>query len=528
MAGKTKIEWTATTMDDGTIVPGRTWNPVLGCSRVSDGCTNCYAVPTAHRLASNPNPKISSAFEGLTTTKARGLDWTAKVRCLPERLEEPLHWKTPCRIFVNSLSDLFHDQVPDEFIDKVFAVMALCPQHVFQILTKRPERMRDYISNPDTSYRVAKEIDVLSAVREQGPEEIKPIASYPGYFASSDGFIYSEKRGSRHRLKPDASEQGYMRVQLHADGQNDRRGERLLVHRLILEAFVGPAPTEDAQGRHRDGDPRHNALSNLSWGDQSENWSDSRRHGNHRRYSKLSHTQADEIRRRHASGEVGESLAREFGVSATQIRNIASGAQWAVERPIKWPLPGIWLGVSAENQAAADERIPLLLQTPAAVRFLSLEPLLGPIDLHEALDEVGYESGGAEGWVSQREHGVDLVIVGGESGPGARPADLCWVRALRDQCFQAETPFFFKQWGAWVPGEKISADTIGLQNGRRLKSPELCALTDAGDVYYWPDCKCISVHMAKSEAGRLLDGREWNEMPSDEMGRQIAPLEAHQ
>ncbi|HET6385142.1 MAG TPA: DUF5131 family protein, partial [Armatimonadota bacterium] len=219
MSGNSKISWT-----------DATWNCLLGCSRVSAGCDNCFAIRSAHRLQSNPNPKVSSAFEGLTTVKGRGLDWTAQVRCLPDRLEAPLHWKKPRRIFVNSLSDLFHPQVPDDFIDQVFAVMALCPQHTFQILTKRPERMRDYLSGGGTVSRVL-------------------------------------------RLKID--------------------------------------------------------------------------------------------------------LIREHG-SRQERFNLASSC-WSP--PIRWPLPNVHVGVSCENQATADERIPSLVDAPADVRFLSLEPLLGPINL---------------------------------------------------------------------------------------------------------------------------------------------------
>src|SRR3990167_5970484 len=121
----TKIEWT-----------DETWNPVTGCTKVSQGCKNCYA----ERLW----PKVSAA-----EAKREGWDKPRAfpdVRCHPERLEAPLHWKKPRRIFVNSMSDLFHEDVPFIFIDRVFAVMALCPQHTFQILTKRPERMREYMN----------------------------------------------------------------------------------------------------------------------------------------------------------------------------------------------------------------------------------------------------------------------------------------------------------------------------------------------------------------------------------------------
>lgn len=125
-----KIEWTE-----------KTWNPVRGCSLVSAGCTNCYAMRQAHRF-SGPG----QAYEGLTRLTSNGPVWTGKVILAEDKLEEPLHWKKPARIFVNSMSDLFHESLPDEAIDKVFAVMALCPQHTFQVLTKRADRMYRYLT----------------------------------------------------------------------------------------------------------------------------------------------------------------------------------------------------------------------------------------------------------------------------------------------------------------------------------------------------------------------------------------------
>src|SRR5690348_3685922 len=125
MSGTSSIEWT-----------DKTWNPVRGCSIVSPGCTNCYAMKFAHRFHG-----AGQAYEGLTTMSKGGPVWTGKVRLVENELHTPWHWKKPSRIFVNSMSDLFHDDVPDDFIAKVWFVMANNQQHVFQILTKRPERM---------------------------------------------------------------------------------------------------------------------------------------------------------------------------------------------------------------------------------------------------------------------------------------------------------------------------------------------------------------------------------------------------
>ena len=274
----TKIEWT-----------DETWNPVTGCTKVSQGCKNCYA----ERLW----PKVSAA-----EAKREGWDKPrafTDVRCHPERLEAPLHWKKPRRIFVNSMSDLFHEDVPFIFIDRVFAVMALCPQHTFQILTKRPALMLAY----------------------------------------------------------------------------------------------------------------------------------------------LAETRAEIVR-------------REWTLTDCATR------KKLVYRPFPaWPLPNVWLGVSVEDQPTADERIRLLLQTLAAIHFVSYEPALGPVRFK---DEWLQCPGGAEygnGFNRTEVHAgccekharLNWLIAGGESGPNARPSHPDWFRSVRDQCADAGVAFFFKQWGEWAP-----------------------------------------------------------------------------
>ncbi len=241
------IEWTQ-----------ETWNPVTGCTKVSPGCRHCYAERFSERFRGVPGHPYEPGF-----------DLTLR----PERLSKPLGWKKPRRVFVNSMSDLFHEDVPDEFIDRVFVVMSLAQRHTFQVLTKRAERMREYCSSPETLGRiVADTAEVLDGI-----------------------------------------DNAVVAISHHEDG------------------FQG----------------------------------------------------------------------------------------------IRWP--HVWLGVSVEDQKRADERIPLLLETPAAVRFVSAEPLLGPVDFGEALDQ------------------IDWVIVGGESGPGARPMDPEWARFIREQCHASRIPFFMKQ-----------------------------------------------------------------------------------
>jgi protein gp37 len=262
----TAIEWT-----------DRTWNPTTGCSKVSPGCAHCYAETLSLRFGWSKKP------------------WTPEnaaenVVLHPERLSKPLSWRKPSMVFVNSMSDLFHELIPFDFVTEVFDVMVQAKQHTFQVLTKRPERMREFMR---------------------------------GYWHGGDPSV-----------------------------------------------CVSPS------------------------------------------------------------------------------------------RPAK----NIWLGTSVENQRWADARVPILLDTPAAVRFLSCEPLLGPVTFRwrpwAPLVKANH--------LDSIRGGIHWMIVGGESGPTHRPLDAEWVRTLRKESVEAGTAFFFKQWG-----------------GRTPKSN-----------------------------GRILDGREWSEYPA--------------
>lgn len=180
----------------------------------------------------------------------------------------------------------------------------------------------------------------------------------------------------------------------------------------------------------------------------------------------------------------------------------AAGNSQMVERCIdasvqiasgNWPLKNVWMGVSVEDQATADDRIPKLLQVPAAVRFLSCEPLLSDINLR-------FFEAPVLSWAFQQSEkrkglskGIDWVIVGGESGPGARPMHPDWVREIREQCIEAEIAFFFKQWGEWAEHR--------LSEAKQLKSVLYKGFGQ--DM-----CK-----VGKKKSGRMLDGLEWNEMP---------------
>jgi len=257
MGDRTGIGWTEAT-----------WNPVTGCTEVSAGCDRCYAKSLAERFRGVAGHYFTDGFD---------------VVLRPDKLDQPTRWTKPRMIFVNSMSDLFHDDVEDDFIARAWAVMATSAVHTFQVLTKRHARMRSLLS--------------------------------------SDHF----------------------RAAVNA-------------HRATYAA----APPSRAM----------------------------------------------------------------FG-------------------PEVWPLPNVWVGVSVENQQWADARIPYLLRTPAAVRFLSCEPLLGKVDLLAGQGRDGHLTGAG---VSPGA-GIGWVIAGGESGPGARLMDPAWARLLRDQCASAGVPFFFKQAG---------------------------------------------------------------------------------
>lgn len=352
---KSAIEWTE-----------ETWNPIVGCSLKSHGCTNCYAMPMAARIeainaalvAEGKSPQ-SPQYDG-TTKKVNGhAVWTGKLAMAGNNvLLAPLKRKKPTTYFVNSMGDLFHEDCPDEWIDPVFAVMALTPHHIYQVLTKRPARMLDYCSRRGISGQI------------------------------SDQAALMLKKNGYHNF-----------------------------------------PT--------------------------------------------------------------------------------------------WPLPNVWLGVSTERQQEADERIPLLLQTPAAIRFISAEPLIGPINLtrfrcdHPAFPGEGSAQCDAligsiydrANFPVQASNKLDWIMVGGESGPDARPMHPDWARSLQVQCEAAGVKFFFKQWGSWMPDQ-----------------PDGSALR--GSMVAWPDGTVGNGHAeahggpgifmfnrGKHRAGRSLDGIVYNGMP---------------
>lgn len=390
MADHTHIEWT-----------DATWNPVRGCSRVSAGCQHCYAERVAARFSGAGQP-----YEGLIHPKTKG--WKGVVKLVPEALQIPWRWSRPRRIFVNSMSDLFHPEVPFEYIAAVFYIMAHTTRHTYQVLTKRPERMLEF-------FRWA--LNRQPSWSDEAPEDW------------DNSWVQMDSDYGRSCMGDTISEVG---------GQ-------------------------------------HPAVAALGWTPHRE------------------------------------------GASRGGYDNCGPG----------WPYFNIWLGVSVEDQAAANERIPLLLQTPASVRWVSAEPLLGPVDLtkvygvpHNApFNAVKNIDGGSVRCVDHapgycladcpgRWPSLDWVVAGGESGTGARPMHPDWARSLRDQCAAAGVPFLFKQWGEWQEGSAGTAATAAvLDDGRVLHDWTLPAMAAADREKRVPTCRpTVMARVGKKAAGRRLDG----------------------
>ena len=515
MADHTNIEWT-----------DATWQVVTGCDIVSPGCTNCYAMKMAGtRLKTHPSRA------GLTTPSRSGPVWTGEVRFNEQWLDRPLRWRKPRRIFVAAHGDLFHPGVPDEVLDKVFAVMALARHHTFQCLTKRPNRARAYLSDAGITHRVSQAIDAILVDREHGrdPEERwSPVLGWESYEASTHGRVRRNGELLAQTLNP---LYGRPSVTLWRDNEPTT----VYVHKLVLLAHRGPAKDGD-EARHRNGNREDNRLANLEWSSRADNQADKVRHGSNGGPAKITRQQAAEIRALRRTGQTQQSIANEYGVSRSLVSMIESRKVWP--DAFDWPLPNVWLGVSVEDQQRADERIPHLLATPAAKRFVSAEPLLGPVNLREitrhialGLTEFFDSLTGERAEVSSIFGGtflkgdeadpdvetfgskLDCVIVGGESQAGARPMHPDWARSLRDQCAEAGVAFHFKQWGEWVGAEVYADGNIG--GLTRSQMPDGGAGGGLPTHWWSGDAfgGVISVRVGKKAAGRLLDGRTHDEVP---------------
>ncbi len=194
------------------------------------------------------------------------------------------------------------------------------------------------------------------------------------------------------------------------------------------------------------------------------------------------------------------------------------------EAECKWPLPNVWLGTSASNQPELDKNAEALLQCPATVRFVSIEPMLGPVIMDRRnliADETYWDYlRGEKGPTCQhrviqpeKTSSLDWVIVGGETGPGARPMHPDWARSVRDQCVAAGVPFFFKQWGEWMPGWINDRGMVDWQNGTDSDRHALPEIDGAGLSFVGWEDGSVSQRVGKKKAGRLLDEMEWSEMP---------------
>lgn len=394
------------------------WGPVTGCSRVSAGCASCYA----ERLSLQMHKRwvaMGKTPEQIRHAGFTSKPWTAQnaaenVICHWDRLEIPLKWKQPKKIFITSMSDLYHDLVPDAFIDKVMAIVALCPYHTFQNLTKRPERMLDYFSKADKPFHIQQSMDAISVDRRMSKirEEWRPINGYNRYLVSNFGRIVSQKPSGNHELIALNQGNGYLAVALCENGVVHSH----LIHRLVLESFIGP-PDDGQEACHANGDKTDNRIANLRWGNRTENMADSARHGKAGVWMKaratLTSEQVSEIRIRRESGESLDDIRSDYGATRQQISAICLGRIFKPPQ-IDWPLRNYWAGVSVENKRE-KHRIDELRPIPAAIRFISFEPLL------EDLGELDLT-------------GIHWAQIGGESGPGFRPMQMDWVMNIYRQC----------------------------------------------------------------------------------------------
>lgn len=198
----------------------------------------------------------------------------------------------------------------------------------------------------------------------------------------------------------------------------------------------------------------------------------------------------------------------------TFIQRNPGSWEYTTRAPKPKGLPNVWLGVSVENQHFADVRIPLLLDTPASVRFISAEPLLGPVNLTHLLSPKHPDIPIHALKCVVPPH-LDWVICGGESGPGARAMHPDWARSLRDQCQSAGVPFFFKQWGDSVPCDQITTEElIGYTRHGRKQPTKSCGNFCCREHGHIEHGELMRVHAGKKKSGRLLDGRTWDEFPN--------------
>lgn len=430
-----------------------------------------------------------------------------------DRLLEPLKWRKPARVFVNSMSDLFHEDVPDAFIDKVFAVMALSHRHTFQVLTKRPERMRDYlveIYSPRGAERrlLAAEAIYGDAIQRGRRLRVSEVGGAGDRLGGSS--LAGEAAAGVRSDQPVRTDEGrgVERPVSAGQGDHERRSE------VCGSASAGVAPLqrcdsarEDRQPqRRRDGEQPtvESRTGNVEGADGARLHDLEAPESRSSRGVEHAHGPNGSGRDDHSvpgPGRQGIADNDRRGLPPVAGRGLPDRVAALLEtHPLAntWlvgaVLPNVWAGVSCENQHFADERIPLLLQTPAAVRFISAEPLLGPVDLKNiasARDEMMLALAGLTWGLDGRLRGehakLDWVIVG-ESGPKSRPFDLTWARSIVQQCQAAGVPVFVKQLGA-VPFSKHGSTDLPQRESVSRIDRQRIGFRDrtGGDMAEWPD-----------------------------------------
>lgn len=462
--GKTKIEW----VKNKTGEKGYVWNPIAGCSKVSAGCMECYAERMAARLqamcvSGNKCPEYLG--------KTEDGHWTGKIECCDWKLEIPLHWKKPSMIFVNSMSDTFHPNVPFEFIDKVMAVIALCPQHCFQLLSKRPEIMKKYFENclPHISALVynakyGQRKDIFGSGRNRdirdrrtGPD----MAAQEGSRSRSSGGrrIFEGNEGQSVQ----ASSGGILnQTRIFVDNNNDFKKKICNRSASCSVGLPQRANTEKIDDKPRGRNQRQQQAKQSNF-DDLQSTTTSRTGSVEKKSLAANGKQAsqNETERGRCFSNAGNENNRGDGQKhSDSIQNeTESGVgdlySSDLETHINWPLSNLWLGVTAENQEMADKRIPILLQIPAVVRFVSIEPCLEEILISaHYLPQLKYLLSGGKPIYGNNvvvyedgkfKQGIDWVIVGCESGQNRRECKIEWVRSIVEQCKAANVPVFVKQ-----------------------------------------------------------------------------------
>lgn len=469
MSDKTSIEWCDST-----------WNPVTGCTEVSPGCDHCYAKTFAERWRGTPGHYFERGFD---------------VQLRPDKLDQPLRWRKPRRIFVNSMSDLFHDDVPDDYIAKVWEVMARCPQHTFQILTKRHGRMRSLLNAstfnspplPNVWLGVSAEnqqwadiripalLDTPAAVRFVSAEPLLGPIDLSRWLApqvgqQSSGVVSLDNQVGQHRVEKGDGIGGPV--------------NRPVAHRLpattsdtgVVPSHIAPdlgvQPVEDFAGGAVDRDP--DAASALR-----------------------------------ASSDVEVPLSVEHASDIAQHRGVSGHNDGGISSDAALPPQGDPASVQPSPDRPAANAMLGCEFVDRGTGLIGGDQLTNLGDLaqrHDPHSPIGHRQ-------------IDWLIVGGESGRSDRPMHLDWARSLRDQCVDAGVPFLFKQWGEWATDFhsgthllKTTGQLITRESGTMTKPyGDRSGVQDLVDRGHpgWVRVRRVG----KKRAGRELDGRTWDQYP---------------